>query len=70
MGNSESIKHSHDSIQAIVEMYKEDVDRTLIRQHLELTVEERLLNLEKFVEFASELREAGKLLHTVDSTMK
>jgi hypothetical protein len=43
---------------------------TIIRQNLELTVEERLLNLEKFVQFANELREAGKLLHTAGSIKK
>lgn len=63
-------KISADSIQAIIEIYKKDVDRTIIRQNLELTVEERLLNLEKFVQFADELRKAGKLLQTAGSTTK
>ena len=63
MSKKMSTKYSRDSIQAIIEVYKKDVDRTMIRQNLEITVEERLLNLEKFVEFASELREAGKQLH-------
>ena len=63
-------KISSDSIQAVIEVYKKDVDRTMIRQNLELTVEERLLNLEKFVQFSNELREAGKLLQTAGSTKK
>lgn len=49
-----------DSIQEIIELYKRDVDRTLIRENLKLTVEERLLKLQNFVEFAEELRKAGK----------
>jgi len=60
MSKNRSAKPSHDSIQAIIEIYKKDVDRTIIRQNLELTVEERLLNLKKFVEFATELRDAGR----------
>ncbi len=63
-------KVSGDSIQAVIEEYKMDVDRTMIRQNLQLTVEERLLNLEKFVQFSNELREAGKLLQTAGSTKK
>ena len=65
-----STKISGDSIQAVIEIYKKDVDRTMIRQNLELTVEERLLNLEKFVQFANELREAGKQLQSADSPTK
>jgi hypothetical protein len=63
-------KISTDSIQAVIEVYKKDVDRTMIRQNLQLTVEERLLNLENFVQFASELRAAGKLLLKTVSTEK
>jgi len=36
----------------VIEAYKKDVDRTLIRENLKLTVEERLLKLGKFVESA------------------
>ena len=70
MSKHKTTKISGDSIQAVIEIYKKDVDRTMIRQNLELTVEERLLNLEKFVQFANELREAGKLLQTAGSTTK
>ena len=70
MSKYKSIKISGDSIQAVIEIYKKDVDMTIIRQNLELTVEERLLNLEKFVHFANELREAGKPLHTAGSIKK
>jgi len=61
---------SGDSIQSVIEVYKKDVDRSMIRQNLQLTVEERLLNLENFVQFASELRAAGKLLQNNVSTEK
>lgn len=49
-----------DSIQAIIELYKKDIDRSLIRENLKLTPEERLLKLQDFVNFAIELRKAGK----------
>lgn len=51
-----------DSIQAIIDLYKKDVDRTLIRENLKFTAEERLLNWMNFLEFAEELRRAGKKL--------
>jgi hypothetical protein len=40
----------------VIEAYKKDIDRTLIRRNLQLTVEERLLRLAKLQEFAKELR--------------
>jgi hypothetical protein len=66
----ESTEIKGDSIQAVIEVYKKDVDKTLIRQNLKLTVEERLLNLEAFVRFAGDLREAGKRLHSTGNTRK
>ena len=42
----------------VIEAYKKDVDRTLIRENLKLTVEERLQNLERLQEFANEIRRA------------
>ncbi len=44
----------------IIEIYKKDVDRTLIRENLKLTVEQRFLKLMKLQEFAEELQRAGK----------
>ena len=44
----------------VIEAYKKDVDRTLIRENLKLTVEERLANLAALQEFAEELRRAFK----------
>jgi len=44
----------------VIEAYKKDVDRTLIRENLKLTVQERLDNLAALQEFAEELRRAPK----------
>ena len=53
-------KTSVSSIQTIIEIYKKDVDRTLIRENLKLTVEQRLLKLQNFQQFAIEIRAAGR----------
>jgi hypothetical protein len=45
----------------VIEAYKKDVDRTLLRENLKLTVEERFAKFERFWEFAQELREAGRM---------
>ncbi len=42
----------------VIEFYKHDVDRTLLRENLKLTPAERLETLRKLVEFAEELRRA------------
>ena len=44
----------------VIEAYKKDVDRTLLRENLRRTVEERLLNLIELQRFAAELRRAGR----------
>ncbi len=43
----------------VIEAYKNDIDHTLIRRNLALTVEERLLQLARLQEFSDELRRAG-----------
>ena len=40
----------------VIEAYKKDVDRTLIRHTLSLTVEQRLRNMEACLADAAELR--------------
>ena len=40
----------------VVEAYKRDVDRTLLRENLKLTPAERLLAVQRLVEFVEELR--------------
>jgi hypothetical protein len=44
----------------VVEAYKQDVDRTLLRRNLRLTPEERFLQHDELQRFAAELRRAGK----------
>lgn len=46
----------------VIEEYKKDVDRTLIRENLKLTPEERILKPQNVVAFAVELQEAGRKL--------
>ena len=45
---------------AVIERYKHDIDRTLIRENLKLTPEERLTQLMRLQDFAAELRRAGR----------
>jgi hypothetical protein len=44
----------------VVEAYKKDIDRTLIRENLKLTVEERFQKATALLRFAEELRRAGR----------
>ena len=44
----------------VVEAYKGDVDVTLIRENLRLTVDQRFQQLMKLQEFAEELQRAGR----------
>jgi hypothetical protein len=46
----------------VVEAYKKDIDRTLIRANLKLTVEERFRKAMAVARFADELRQAGRKL--------
>ena len=44
----------------VIEFYKKDVDRTLLRENLKLTVTQRLEKLMAMQRFAEEMRRAGK----------
>jgi hypothetical protein len=44
----------------VVEAYKAGIDRTLIRENLKLTVEERFRKAMELARFADELRRAGR----------
>lgn len=44
----------------VVEAYKKDIDRTLIRQNLNKTVTERLETLMEMQRFHAELQRAGR----------
>ncbi len=46
----------------VIDAYKKDVDRTLLRANLVRTVEERLQNLARLQRFGEELRRAGRAL--------
>ena len=44
----------------VIEAYKNDVDRTLLRERLKRTVDERLRDLERMQAFVHQIREAGR----------
>jgi hypothetical protein len=47
-------------LDAVIEAYKKDVDVTLIRENLRLSVDQRFEQLMKLQEFAEDLRRAGR----------
>jgi hypothetical protein len=51
-----------DLFDPVIEMYKRDVDRTLLVKNLSLTAAERAEKLVDFVDFLGELRRAGRRL--------
>lgn len=50
------------SLDAVIAVYKRDVDRTLLRENLRLSVDERLQRLTRHLELSKQLREAGRRL--------
>ena len=52
--------HGLASRDPVIEAYKKDIDRSLIRENLRLTVDQRFHQLMKLQEFAEELKRAGK----------
>lgn len=44
----------------VVQAYKKDIDRTLIRENLRLTAEERFRKAMALARFAEEMRRAGR----------
>jgi hypothetical protein len=44
----------------VIDAYKRDVDRTLLRENLKLSPEARLRKLQDFVAFAAMVRAAGR----------
>lgn len=57
---SEEPAGSSNSLDAVIAAYKRDVDRTLLRENLRLTPEERLRKLFEFLKTAERVREAGR----------
>ena len=47
-------------IDPVTEVYKRDIDRTLLRENLKLSVEDRLRQLMEHQRFADELQRAGR----------
>ncbi len=47
-------------VDPVIEAYKKDVDRTLIRENLKLTVEQRFEQLMAHQAFAEEIQRAGR----------
>ena len=44
----------------VIEAYKKDVDRTLLRENLKLTAEQRIRKLTELCRFAEQLRQAAR----------
>jgi len=47
------------SIDEIIELYKRDVDRTLLRENLRKSVDQRMRDMIDFMEFLHTMRQAG-----------
>jgi len=56
------VSPSQTGLDPIIELYKRDVDRTLIRENLRKSHEERLLTLQRMQTFVDEVRSAGEEL--------
>jgi len=54
------MSHDDDSFDRVIDAYKRDIDRTLIRYNLTLTVEQRFEQLAKLQAFAEALRKTGR----------
>ena len=44
----------------VIEAYKKDVDRTLLRENLKLTIQQRFDKFERVMEYVRELQKAGR----------
>jgi len=44
----------------VIDEYKKDIDRSLVRENLKLSVEARFRKLQQLQRFAAELRRAGR----------
>jgi hypothetical protein len=53
-------------VDPLIEAYKKDVDVTLIRENLRLTVDQRFTQLMKLQQFAEDLRRAGRKVRERD----
>ena len=60
MAAQDDRKPTRSSIDDIIELYKQDVDRGLLREALKLTPSQRLRRLVELTRFADRLQQAGK----------
>lgn len=51
---------ANDDLDPVIEFYKRGIDRTLIRENLRRTPEERIRALESLQRFADEVRRSGE----------
>ena len=56
----ETKEHADADLDPVIEAYKKDIDVTLIRENLRLTVDQRFQQLMKLQQFAEDLRRAGR----------
>ncbi len=63
------MKEQNHEIDPVIEFYKKDVDITLLRENLKLTVEQRFRKLMDLQKFAEELRRAGKAAKPNDESV-
>jgi hypothetical protein len=59
---NDSTRQSAD-LDPVIEAFKKDIDVTLIRENLRLTVDQRFQQLMKLQQFAEDLRDAGRKAH-------
>ena len=59
MKNVDKVEAGKD-VDPVIEAYKKDIDVTLIRENLRLTVDQRFQQLMKLQQFAEDLRRAGR----------
>lgn len=60
MNHPDQTAEALDGLDAVIEAYKKDVDITVIRENLRLTVDQRFQQLMKLQQFLEELQRAGR----------
>ena len=58
-------QNSQSGVDPVIEVYKKDIDRTLLRENLKLSVEDRLRQLMELQRFAEKLQRAGRAARIV-----
>ncbi len=54
-----------DTFDPVIEAYKKDVDRTLLRENLKLTVEQRFHKFHDYMRFLDGVKSAGRIARKV-----